>query len=384
MKNGQVSQNKTACFLSGGTDSSSICGLLSKTRQDPVTAYSIGFSETGYNEMYYARKAAEAFGLDHHEYYITPDDLLQSLPNIVKVYDEPFGNSSIIPAYYCAKLAANNGFQYMLAGDGGDEVFGGNERYSTQQVFRNYFKIPSVFRHGLIEPLLINRLEKLPFGIFQKGGRYIRRSNLEEVQRIHSYRYVDFEDMFTHEFLESCDLASTENIAYKHFHELEKANALDRHLYLDMKLTITDNDLRKVSRMCDLAHVRVRYPLLDSKVVDFGFQIEENLKLRGTAGLRYIFKKAFQDLLPQEILNKQKHGFGLPIANWLRSNSKIQQFAHDLLFDKKHLNRGYFKPDFVKKIWQLQLEDPTPYFGTLVWLMMLLELWYRVHLDGDL
>lgn len=379
-----LSENENiACFLSGGTDSSSICGLLSKMTPDPVSAYSIGFPENGFDEMHYARVAAKAFNLDHHEFYVNPDDVLNALPLLAGAYDEPFGNSSIIPAYFCAHEAAKNNVHYLLAGDGGDEVFGGNERYSTQQVFRNYFKLPALLRQAFLEPLLLNRLERLPLSIFQKAGSYVRRAKMPEAQRIHSYRYITDEEMFHADFLQSIHREEADNISAQHFNRLQEAELLDRHLYLDMKMTIADNDIVKVTRMCQLAHVRVRYPLLDRPVVDLGFRLPVDLKLRGTKGLRYIFKKAFDDLLPQEILNKEKHGFGLPVAVWLRKNDKIKKFAYDLLFDKKHLQRGYFQPEFVKKLWQLQLEDSTSYYGSVVWLMIMLEAWHRIHLENE-
>jgi asparagine synthase (glutamine-hydrolysing) len=131
-----------------------------------------------------------------------------------------------------------------------------------------------------------------------------------------------------------------------------------------MKLTIADNDLRKVTRMCDLGHIRVRYPLLDEKVVQLGFSIPSRLKVKGQKGLRYIFKRAFKNFLPQEILQKKKHGFGLPISEWLRADSKIQKVAYNLLKDAHHIQRGYFRQDFIKNLWQSQLNDTTPYYGT--------------------
>ncbi|MGH7495704.1 MAG: asparagine synthase [bacterium] len=381
MKNGLATEKELGCFLSGGTDSSSICGLLSK-RMQPVAAYSIGFPENGYDEMFYARVAAKAFGLAHHEYYVQPDDVLSLLPGIVAAYDEPFGNASAIPTHFCVKSAAANGVRYMLAGDGGDEIFGGNERYGTQQLFRNYFKLPGLLRAGVLEPLLLHRLEKVPLELFRKAGSYIRRAKMPEVERIESYRYVTDAELFTSSFLASCHGKAINAVSAMHFNRLPEAALLDRHLYMDMKMTISDNDLRKVSRMCDLAHTRIRYPMLDHQVIDLGFHLPTDLKLKGTQGLRYIFKKAFGNLLPQEILTKQKHGFGLPISQWLRGNTRIKQFAHDLLFDQRHLHRGYFNPQFIHKLWDLQLHDATPYYGTIVWQLVMLEAWHRVHLEG--
>lgn len=384
MKNGIARENEIGCFLSGGTDSSSICGLLSKKLQKPVAAYSIGFPENGYDEMFYARVAAKAFALNHHQYYIQPPDVLQVLPDIVTAYDEPFGNASAIPTFYCVRNAAENGVRLMFAGDGGDEIFAGNARYGEQQRFRNYFKVPGAIRHLLLEPLLLNRLEKLPLKILRKGGSYIRRARLPELKRLDSYRYVTDSEMFAPGFLSADDIENVNRISEQHFNGLPEATTLDRHLYLDMKLTITDNDLRKVTRMCELAHMRVRYPMLDHAVIELGFRIPPKLKLRGTNGLRYIFKRAFRDLLPPEILAKPKQGFGLPISQWLRDDPRIKELAHNLLFDRRHLQRGYFQPGFIRKLWDLQLTDNTPYYGAIIWQLVMLEAWHRVHLDGEI
>ncbi|MBN1559670.1 hypothetical protein JW998_05430 [candidate division KSB1 bacterium] len=378
-RNGVKNQAELGCFLSGGTDSSTICGLLSRLNGDKVKAYSIGFPENGYDEMMYARIAAKAFHLDHNEYYVKPADVMHAFPKLLHAYDEPYGNSSIIPAYFCALNARESGVTCMLAGDGGDEIFGGNQRYSEQQVFRNYFKLPGLVRRSLLEPLLLNRLERLPLTLFQKAGSYIRRAKMGEVERIDSYRYVQDEELFDPAFLDSNMMKETANIAESHFARLKDAELLDRHLYLDMKMTITDNDLVKVTRMTELAGVHVRYPMLDHPLVDLAFRIPTSLKLKGTYGLRYIFKYAFRDLLPVEIIQKKKHGFGLPISEWLRKQPDVQDFARDLLFSRDHLQRGYVKPDFVEKLWRLHLQDNTPYYGTILWKLIMLEAWHQSH-----
>lgn len=383
MSNGIADPGKVGCFLSGGTDSSSICGLLSKQQQNPVEAFSIGFPENGYDEMSYARIAANAYGLKHHEFYTQPQDVLDALPKLVRSYDEPFGNSSIIPAYFCALEAKANGIDYLLAGDGGDEIFAGNERYSMQQVFRNYFKAPAIIRKGLLEPFILNRLEKLPIRLFRKAGSYIRRAKMSEVERIYSYTYVTDEEIFDSSFLANTDIEPAMHIPQEHFQRLGDAEKLDRHLYLDMKMTITDNDLVKVTHMAELAGVRARYPMLDQNLVDYAFRIPTKLKLAGANQLRYIFKHAFRELLPDEIINKTKHGFGLPISIWFRDNPKIKQFAKEVLFDQNHLQRGYFRKDFVEKLWKLQLEDRTPYYGTVLWKLLILELWHKINIDGQ-
>ena len=125
-------QERLGCFLSGGTDSSTISGMLGAVSGEKTRTYSIGFDEPGYDEMEYARIAARHFATDHHEYYVTADDLLHRIPQVAAYFDQPFGNSSVVPAYFCAQMAHADGVTRMLAGDGGDELFGGNARYRLQ------------------------------------------------------------------------------------------------------------------------------------------------------------------------------------------------------------------------------------------------------------
>src|SRR6185436_11734314 len=140
-------------FLSGGTDSSTVAGILGEVTGEPARTYSIGFQAEGYDEMEYARIAARHFGTRHHEYYVTPDDVAKAIPAIAAVFDQPFGNSSAVPTYYCAKLARDDGVDTLLGGDGGDELFGGNTRYARQRVFERYGLVPALLRKTLIEPL---------------------------------------------------------------------------------------------------------------------------------------------------------------------------------------------------------------------------------------
>jgi asparagine synthase (glutamine-hydrolysing) len=383
MRDGIAKEGKFACFLSGGTDSSSICGLLSRNSNTSIRAYSVGFSEADYSEMVYAKTAAKKFGLALHDIYLQPKDVIELLPYIIKAYDEPFGNSSAIPVLYCVRSAARDGILHMLAGDGGDEIFAGNEWYARQQLFRDYYKIPIAVRNYIIEPLLTNRLERLPFSFFRKAGSYVRRAKMCDIDRLYSYRYVTDEEMFDPVFLARCNRESVANIARKHFNRLPDAVPLDRTLYHDMKLVITDNDLRKVTRMCEVAHVRVQYPMLDYPVIDLGFRISADLKLKGTSNLRYIFKQAFRDLLPRKILKKRKHGFGAPIARWLRTDRRMREFASKLLFDKRHLDRGYFNPSFVLKLWDMNLNARNDVYGYKVWNLVMLEAWHLEHMENE-
>ena len=175
-------------FLSGGTDSSTVVGLMSRMERGPVKAFSIGFKEQAFNELEFAGIAAKKFGAEHHTYLVGPEDCFDALPGMIASFDEPFGNSSAIPTYFCARLAAQHGVGILLAGDGGDEMFGGNEWYATDKIFGAYQNVPSVLRKGLIEPILAG----LPFrnGLVGKARSYVRRSNLPGLERIMSYHFL--------------------------------------------------------------------------------------------------------------------------------------------------------------------------------------------------
>jgi asparagine synthase (glutamine-hydrolysing) len=148
----QLDGSKPACFLSGGTDSSTVAGLITEIAGQPAATYTIGFDAEGYDEMAFARMAARHFGCEHHEYYVTPDDLVRDIPRVAAFHDQPFGNSSALPAYHCALRAREQGITRLLAGDGGDELFGGNTRYATQELFRPYHALPQWLRQGMLEP----------------------------------------------------------------------------------------------------------------------------------------------------------------------------------------------------------------------------------------
>jgi asparagine synthase (glutamine-hydrolysing) len=176
---------RVGAFLSGGTDSSTVVGMMDRLKRGPVQTFSIGFEEERFNELQYARIAASRFKTNHHEYRVTATDCLDSLPGMIRSFDEPFGNSSAIPTYFCAKLAAQHGVDTLLAGDGGDELFGGNERYRTDKIFEVYQNMPRPLRKGVIEPVLA----RLPMsnGVVGKARRYVRRSNFPQPHRFFSY-----------------------------------------------------------------------------------------------------------------------------------------------------------------------------------------------------
>jgi len=371
-------RGKVGAFLSGGTDSSTIVGVLRELTGEPPRAYSIGFAIEGYDETSYARTAAAHFGAEHHQYVVTPKDVEEALPRIAEAYDEPFGNSSAVASYYCAKLARADGVGTLLGGDGGDEIFAGNERYAKQAVFDYYLKVPAALRHAVIEPLL-GVVPHNGFAPLRKAQSYVRQANTPLPDRLEEYNFVNRMTpaaVFTPEFLGRTLPGEPIELLRRSFAEAETRSNLNRLLYLDLKFTLADNDLRKVSGTCEMAGVDVLYPFLDRDLVDFANRLPPDLKLRGTK-LRYFFKRASEGFLPEAILKKRKHGFGVPCGRWMRDHAPLRDLSYDCLRSLE--KRGYLRESFVSNLMKLHQSEHADYYGVMVYVLTMLELWHRKH-----
>jgi asparagine synthase (glutamine-hydrolysing) len=370
--------DRTGCFLSGGTDSSTIAGNYTRISGRPAKTFSIGFDDPQYNELDFARIAVNHFRTEQHEYLVSPADVLKLVAELPWIYDEPFGNASVVAAYYCAELAREQQVRTMLGGDGGDEIFGGNERYVTNLVFQRYADMPGLFRKGLFEPML----GLMPStGLLFKAKRYVRRSNIPNPRRFYSYNLLAEHDnagIFQADFLASIDTDCFFRHAEKLYERAAPAAETDRLLYIDMKNTITDNDLRKVTQMVEAAGIQVHYPLLDRDLVDFSCAIPPDLKVKPGQN-RYIFKQAMRGFLPDEIIRKTKHGMGLPIAKWLKEDFELNALLEDALFYGEPKICRFVKPEYLHKLRKVFLTEETPYYGDSLWVFLMLELWLKHH-----
>jgi asparagine synthase (glutamine-hydrolysing) len=368
-------------FLSGGTDSSTVVGMMSRLDRGPVRTFSIGFEEQRFNELEYARITSRAFHTDHNEYLVNARDCADSVPDIIRYFDEPFGNSSAIPTYFCAKLAAQQGVNVLLAGDGGDELFAGNERYLTDKIFGLYQGAPRILRNGLIEPVLA----RVPIrsGVLAMARKYIRRSNLPQPHRFFSYNLLldnPLQELFEAEFIQALAGYSVLERPAAYYWEGPARAHLDRLLYLDVKVTLADNDLLKVTRMSEMAGIRARFPFLDRSVAEISGMIPASLKLKGFQK-RYLFKRAFRNLLPAEVIKKKKQGFGIPVAVWMKSDPRMRELTRDTLLSPRTYQRGYLRRSFVEDLIQKHEADRTVFYGDTLWTILALELWFRQFVD---
>ncbi|WP_198245555.1 asparagine synthetase B family protein [methane-oxidizing endosymbiont of Gigantopelta aegis] len=367
----------TGAFLSGGLDSSSVSGALSKVFPGQAKTFSMGFPVEGYDEIEYARTAVKHFNTRQHEYYLTPEDTVKAIPDIADYYDEPFGNSSALAAYYCAKMAKENGVNILLAGDGGDELFAGNERYAKQLLFDYYFKAPKPLRSALEAFLKTLPASLADKGLFFKAKRYIEQAKEPMPDRLQDYNFLhrhDNADIFQSDFLQQVDTREPLNLLRESYQRPDEASMLNRMLYMDWKTTLHDNDLVKVNRMCEMAGIEVRYPLLDQTIVNFSTQIPSTIKLNGQK-LRWFYKQAFTDFLPEKIINKPKHGFGLPFGIWLKDYQPLKELAYDSINSLK--KRLYFKSEFLDHAIKMHQSIHAAYYGELIWILMMLELWFQ-------
>lgn len=362
----------TGCFLSGGLDSSSISGLVAM-KKPRAKVFSIGFPLEQYNEIGYARTAVKHFNLDGHEYFMTPEDVVDALPLIAGSMPQPFGNSSVMPAYFCARLAQSQGVDHLIAGDGGDELFAGNERYAFQLKMERWKSMLSP-----VMPMLDMAFVKAnwPAG---KAGSFTRQLQMSVPERLEYYNFlnlIDRQTVFADRLADADGLLSPDRENQRIYDELEGASALSRMLYLDWKHTLADNDLEKVNSMCRLAGVGVSYPMLDNRLVDFSLRVPSRYKLT-PRNLRHLFKRSMHGFLPDKIINKSKHGFGLPFGVWTAEHKQLRDLAYDSI---DSLNRyDLFQPGFIDEVKRQHSEVHAKHYGELIWVLMILALWLDRH-----
>ncbi|MFV0476232.1 MAG: asparagine synthetase B family protein [Parahaliea sp.] len=364
-------------FLSGGLDSSTVTGYMAELT-DKGKAYSIGFDAEGYDEMAFARTAANHFGVELKEYYVTPSDIVDALPRLAASAPEPFGNSSLIPAYYCAHMAKVDGVKTMLAGDGGDELFAGNERYLRQQTFSRYLALPKSVR-ALIDPLAQHLPEKP--ALLRKIRSYINQANTPLPDRLQTYNFLHhipagemFEASFLTQVEQQLPLIKLREIYWRP----DNADELQRMLYHDWQITLADNDLRKVGLACEQANINVCYPMLDSDLCEFSTGLSPSILLAG-GQLRAFYKSSLEGWLPKEILQKSKHGFGLPFGLWMRTHKPLQELVYNNIADLA--TRKVFQQGFLDNAVKLHREGHAAYYGELLWILTSLEFWLKAHLN---
>jgi asparagine synthase (glutamine-hydrolysing) len=364
-------------FLSGGVDSSAVVGLMSRAMTQPVKTFSIGFHEDSYNELKYARIAAQHFGTDHHEFIVTPD-ICQIVDELAWHFDEPFADTSAIPTYMVSKLAREH-VKVVLSGDGGDELFAGYSRYviDRRRSMSAFARLPRTLRRGLVQPLS----RHLPHGAW--GRNYLHNVALDPVDRyidsVSVFTSLNKHSLYTDGFRRRLNGDATR--AINSFRALaanvKTGEQLDALLYLDSKTYLPGDILTKVDRMSMAVSLEARAPLLDHKLIELVTRIPASMKMRGLE-TKHIFKRAIGDLVPAEILNRPKQGFGMPVGQWI--NDQLRDRTRETLTEQRTRERGYIESGYVNTLLD-EHERGRRDHSTALWTLFMLELWHRAYVD---
>jgi asparagine synthase (glutamine-hydrolysing) len=375
----QVSDVPVGAFLSGGIDSSAVVAMMAKPAAGRLKTFSIGFAEAGFDELAHARAVAKQFGTDHYDLVLRPD-AVQIVEDLTWYLDEPFGDTSAIPTYMVSKLAAEH-VKVVLSGDGGDELFAGYDKYVVEGRERAYDHLPGVVKRaaGAVGAMM-------PHGM--KGRRFLRHLALKGTNR-----YLDAQSLFHSDEMpslfqkgafEQISKPTTQNPHPKTLgcgrwdvgltparpDWLSAIQYRDLHHYLPLDI------LTKVDRMTMAHSLEARPPLLDHKLVEFAATIPARFRLNGRT-TKYLFKQAMRGVLPDAIIDRQKHGFAVPIARWFRG--ELAGFARDVLLSDTCRQRGILDTRFVERLLRLNAQGRD--LDLQLWTALSFEMWCRRFLD---
>jgi len=379
-----VSDVPLGAFLSGGIDSSITVGLMSRQSREPVRTFSIGFGERAYDELAYARAAAEAFQTDHREFTVEPD-AVALLPTLVRRYGEPFADSSAIPTFYLAQRTREH-VTVALSGDGGDEAFGGYDRYRAMGLAERFDRLPRLFRRAVLggPGRLVRRLPtSKPRTLARRLRRFAEALDLPRADRyldwVAYFREADRAWLYADDFLARLEAHRPGDYLREEFAAVEGLDAAAATAAVDAATYLPNDILVKVDIASMANSLEVRSPFLDHEVFAFGLTLPTRLKVGSLArGGKLLLRQAFADLLPPRILRREKMGFGVPMASWLRG--PLRDHLRRVVLSPESLGRGYFRPETLERLVAEHLEARADHADRL-WALMVLEQWHREFLD---
>ena len=373
-----VSDVPLGAFLSGGVDSSLVVGLMSRLTKEPVKTFSIGFADPRYDELAYARQVSEHFGTDHREFVVQPH-AIEILPELVRHYGEPFGDSSAIPTYYVAKMTREH-VTVALTGDAGDECFAGYPRYRAVKLGGWLDRVPGGLRRlaGRLAGMLPASSE--PKTLLRRAQKFARFLNCPPRERylqwIAIFDHAAKLSLYSDDLREKLGGIDSLGVLDRHYDSFAGSDFVNATTFVDMQTYLPDDLLVKVDIATMCHSLEARSPFLDHKVVELAGRIPARLKLRGLGG-KYILKRAFADLLPREIIRRPKMGFGVPIARWLRG--ELAPFAREVLLDKQAVDRNLFKRSAVQGMLDEHASGRADHACKL-WSLLWFELWCKEFL----
>mgnify|MGYP000421467953 FL=1 len=364
-----ISERRLGSFLSGGYDSTVVTAYMAKLMKEKVQTYSIGFHSEAFNEAHHARQVANYLGTNHHEEILRPDPALV-IEKISQVLDQPFADSSIVPTYLLAKFAREN-LIVALGGDGGDEVFGGYDRYLATPVMQKLNPFLGLARRGLKfagRQSLGNsrKINRVGSQLSPKNSLASRYSSILSLTQPHELISLLNPNVYS-------DRAE---VAFVNQFGLGDLTSFDRMISSDFAAYLPGDLLVKVDIATMANSLELRSPLLDVNVVEWGVSLPRKYKIKGLE-TKHILKDVARSLVPAELIDRPKMGFGIPRAEWLRSGMK--EMVVDTLTDTTATQRGWFNSTEVRKVIDIHMAGEDK--DNLLWPMLMLELWARTWLD---
>ena len=357
-----ISDVPFGAFLSGGIDSSAIVALMSRHSTKPIKTFSIGFSESKYSELRYAKLVAEKFNTDHHELIISENDLMDELPKLVRFRDAPIAEPADIPIYLLSKEARKT-VKMVLTGEGSDELLAGYPKHLFESYTSYYHLIPKFLRSRLIEPAI----NALPYK-FRRWKTAIQSMGIEEL-----------DERMTRWFgalsVNECKKLLVSHNGPSLVHTPDNGNVLRNILCFDQTSWLPDNLLERGDRMTMAASLEARMPFMDHELFAFVSSLPNKIRINGSSR-KWILRECMSQLLPHEILHRPKVGFRMPINEWFRGPMK--DYLYDHLTGISSQTNHYYKKDFLEKI-LMQHTTGRHNHEKLLWALLNFEIWHREY-----
>lgn len=368
VRKSMISDVSIGVFLSGGVDSSILATIAASLSDKPIKTFSIGFEETKYNELFYAKRIADNISSDHHEFLVTID-AVDALDKIALQYDEPFADSSAIPTYYVAKKAKEY-VKVALSGDGGDELFGGYNWYTwviKAQSMKNRF--------GFLSKLISTKAKRIPFDF--KGKNFLSILNYDAltqfIKRTFIFNSSERERLINKQISNKMELLLPERKIVETFNSID-SNLITKMQNVDFNFYLPYDGLVKVDRASMLSSLEVRPPYLDKEIIKFAFSLPEEYKIRGGVK-KYLLKKVAKKILPPRFPLERKQGFCIPLQEWM--NGRIGNILVDSLADKRLCD--FIDLNYVRSLLKTHRSGKKDN-GAKLWSILMFSLWVRNYL----
>ncbi len=372
-----VSDVPLGVLLSGGIDSSTVAALACETAEGRVKTFSIAFDEKSFDESSYARLVAERLGTEHYEQRFTEREMLEIVPEIPGLLDEPLGDGSLIPTYLLSRFTREH-VTVALGGDGGDEFLAGYPTYAAHRMANYYRSLPRFVREGLIEPAVARlpvSTENLSFDF--RAKRFVQGAALPAGTRhavwMGSYTARQQQLLLSPDVLHGCpdDEVFDEVRTYDYQNGANHLDVVEQMMTLDATQYLSECVLFKVDRASMAASLETRAPFLDHTLIEFLVKLPLDLKLRGLTG-KYILKRAMRDRLPEQVIKRPKKGFGMPVAKWVKG--ELRQLVRDTFSAERLRRRGLFNTGYVQKLLD-EHEQGVADHRKLIWTLLMFEMW---------